>query len=87
MNRLILILPILICQMSFGQVFDVDTLFQSGPIDKRINLVVLSDGYQAGELDQFIEDSDSFIVALFAEPPYQEYRDYFNVFAIKSSFQ
>lgn len=66
-----------------AQVFDVETLLTSGATEKRINLVILSDGYQENELDKFITDANSFTTAFFKETPYKEYKNYFNVFAIK----
>jgi hypothetical protein len=66
-----------------AQTFDVENITQSGSNDSRINVVILSDGYQSNELNQFITDATNFSNALFAETPYKEYKDYFNVHAIK----
>lgn len=66
-----------------AQVFDVETIKLSGDNDKRINLVILSEGYQTNELDQFIIDATSFSNKMFNESPFKEYADYFNVYAIK----
>ncbi|MBC3759450.1 T9SS type A sorting domain-containing protein [Hyunsoonleella sp. SJ7] len=66
-----------------AQVFDVETLKFSGPKDKRINLVILSEGYQTSELNQFITDAARVSNDMFMESPFSEYADYFNVFAIK----
>ncbi len=66
-----------------AQVFDVDTLFWTGPAENRINLVILGDGYQESELEQFSQDANNFATALFLESPYEEYRSYFNVISIK----
>ncbi len=83
MKQRIAICLVLLCQLSHAQVFDVDTLWYTGPDDKRINLVILGDGYQSAELTQFITDANNFTNKLFLETPYKEYRNYFNVFAIK----
>ena len=80
--KLTLIL-ILFAQISNAQIFDVDTLQYSGDLDKRINLVILSDGYQATEFSKFEADASDFNNKLFLEPPFAEYQDYFNVFIIK----
>ena len=66
-----------------GQIFEVDTIQYSGDVEKRINLVILSDGYQKHELPKFVVDAGKFTKALFSESPYAEYQNYFNVFVIK----
>ena len=66
-----------------AQVFDVETIKLSGDNDKRINLVVLSEGYQNGELSKFITDATGFSNAMFTQSPFKEYANYFNVYAIK----
>ena len=66
-----------------AQIFDLDTIHFSGNSDKRINLVILSEGYQEAELSQFITDATNFSNAMFSQSPFLEYADYFNVFAIK----
>ena len=77
----------LICFLSSfkiaAQIFDVQTLKLSGDIDKRINLVILSEGYQTGELSQYITDATSFMNAMFSQSPFLEYANYFNVYAIE----
>ncbi len=66
-----------------AQVFDVETIKYTGDNDKRINLVILSEGYQSTEFDQFIIDATNFSNDIFSQSPYQEYSAYFNVYAIK----
>lgn len=68
---------------STAQVFDVETIKYEGDDNKRINLVILGDGYQTSELDQFVTDATSFSTELFSQSPFLEYSDYFNVYAIK----
>lgn len=75
---------ILFSQFSFCQKFDVDTLLWSGSPNNRINLVILGDGYQEGELLQFKVDATSFSDSLFSQTPYKEYKNYFNVFTIST---
>ena len=83
MKRILFLSFIILCHFSYSQVFDVETILQSGSNDSRINLVILSDGYQSTELNQFITDATNFSKALFEETPYKEYKNYFNVHAIK----
>lgn len=66
-----------------AQTYQVDTLWKSGPINDRINLVMLSDGYRSSELNTFINDATAMMNSLFAASPFTEYKNYFNVFAIK----
>ncbi|MEC3906890.1 M64 family metallopeptidase [Tamlana sp. 2201CG12-4] len=68
---------------SYSQTFDIETIKYSGNNDKRINLVFLSDGYQSGELDQFITEASNFTTTMFNTSPFKEYKHYFNVYAIK----
>ena len=70
-------------QFAFTQVFDVQTIKSSGDDDKRINLVIMGDGYTAGELTQFEADATAFMNAMFVQTPYAEYENYFNVYIIK----
>lgn len=74
----------ILCTYSLpAQVFEVDTIKKSGNNDKRINLVILSEGYQSQELNQFIADAKRFSSVMFKQSPFKEYSNYFNVFAIK----
>lgn len=66
-----------------SQTFDIEMLKLSGDTDKRINLVILSEGYLTGELAQFITDANNFMNAMFSQSPFLEYADYFNVYAVK----
>lgn len=66
-----------------AQIFNVESIKFSGDTDKRINLVILSDGYQMAELDDFILDATNFTNDLFSQSPFLEYANYFNVYAIK----
>lgn len=66
-----------------AQVFDVDTILYNGPIDKRINLVILSEGYTNEQLPNFIQDGKAVRDYMFSIAPYKEYKNYFNVFIIK----
>lgn len=64
-------------------VLGVDTIWKGGNIDKRINLVFLGDGYTASEQAQFITDVTDVTTYMFNEPPFSNYKNYFNVIAIK----
>ncbi|WP_452221891.1 M64 family metallopeptidase [Lacinutrix salivirga] len=66
-----------------AQTFPVETIKDNGNSDNRINIVILGDGYQNSELDQFITDATSFSNSLFSQSPFLEYESYFNVYAIR----
>lgn len=66
-----------------AQHFDVDTLNYHGSADRLINLVIMGDGYTALEQKKFLTDADQFIDYLFGQIPFQNYKNYFNIYAIK----
>ncbi|MCB4799208.1 T9SS type A sorting domain-containing protein [Neotamlana laminarinivorans] len=66
-----------------AQVFDVETIKYSSDDNNRINLVILSEGYQESELANFISDAEKFTSTMFAEAPFSNYTNYFNVYAVK----
>lgn len=66
-----------------AQVFETETIKNTGDNDKRINLVILSEGYQASELAKFKTDATNFVNAMFNQSPFKEYTSYFNVHIIK----
>jgi len=80
---IILSLPIILAQCIYAQVFPLDTVVYSGPVEKRINFVFLSDGYQENELDKFISDVRGVASYFFNQAPLMQYKNYFNVFAIE----
>ncbi len=61
----------------------IQTILTNGPISNRLNIVVLSEGYTSSQLAQFSADASNAVNVLLSHLPYQEYRNYFNAFAIK----
>jgi len=47
-----------------------------------MNVVVFSEGYTTNQLAQFLADATNAVHALLANPPYCEYRAYFNAYSI-----
>ncbi|MBQ0788343.1 MAG: T9SS type A sorting domain-containing protein [Oceanihabitans sp.] len=80
---LLLLLLIFNFSLVLSQTFDVVTIKNSGVDDKRINLVILSEGYQTSEFPQFEIDATNFMDDLFSEEPFASYENYFNVHIIK----
>ncbi len=66
-----------------AQVMGKDTLIYHCPTHHCLNVVLLGDGYTAGEMEKFLEDAADVIDHLFDEVPYANYRQYFNVFAVR----
>lgn len=60
----------------------VGALFESGPRDNRINLVVLSEGYTASELGAFPAQAQKLVDHLFSEDPFLAYKNLFNAYSI-----
>lgn len=71
--------------LNFGnaQAFQVDTLQYKGDINKCINVVIMGDGYTIDEQDKFFADATNLSNYLFAQSPWSNYVNYFNVFAIR----
>ena len=55
----------------------------TGPPQERLNLVVLSEGYQAAELEDFRADLDRNHAVQWSVEPFRSYRHYFNVYALE----
>lgn len=55
----------------------------TGPPGERLNLVILGDGYTAGEMDTFRADVDRNQNVMWSVEPFRSYRDYFNVYALE----
>ena len=68
----------------FSQKFDVDTLVYNGNSNQYINLVILGDGYTNAEMTKFSTDATKFKDYFFQKAPYSNYKNYFNVFIIKT---
>lgn len=68
---------------AIAQPFPIDTIQWSGPVEKRINLVFLSDAYQFSELDQFVLDAEKVSAHFFRQTPFKQYQSYFNILAIR----
>lgn len=80
---LLLFLFLYVSNVVLAQTFETVLLRDNGPSAKRINLVVLGDGYDIDEQDTFITDATQLTNYLFTKPPFSHYSDYFNVYAIK----
>lgn len=57
-------------------------LFENGPRDARVNVVVVAEGYREGDLDAFRAAAADLVEAVFAVAPYRRYRAFFNAYAV-----
>lgn len=55
-----------------GTVLGLTKIFDSGPPTTRWNLVIVSDGYRAGQMGQFATDAQAVADRLLAEPPFDQ---------------
>ena len=58
------------------------TIFENGPPESKVDLLILGDGYTAGQLPAFHEDARRLTEVLFSTPPFRERRKDFNVRAL-----
>ena len=59
-------------------VVSVKTIKKSGEIDKRIDVVIFSDGFRRDEMRAFSQDAARAAIQLLRAYPYSEYKDFFN---------
>ena len=55
------------------------TLFESGPAAQKVDILLISEGYTAGELPKFHADAKRLVDALFAVEPFRSRKSDFNV--------
>lgn len=70
-------------QMCLSQVFETVPIIENGPRDKRINMVVLGDGFTTAQQGNFIADATTLVNYIFNKSPFNQYKNYFNVYAVK----
>jgi hypothetical protein len=53
----------------------------NGPSSNRVDLLILGDGYTAADINngKYANDVETFLQGMFAQDPYHEYQNYFNV--------
>jgi hypothetical protein len=60
----------------------LEEVARSGPADNRIDLVITGDGYTTNEAEDFRQDADALLAALFFEPPWSAYAGLFNLYLV-----
>ena len=57
-------------------------IFESGPPERKVDLLVLADGYTAQEESKFVGDATRLVGVLFDTEPYRSHKSDFNVHAL-----
>ena len=72
-----------ICQGQYTTNGTLYTIQATGPVSNRLNIVIFSEGYTTSDLaGHFLSDATNTMNNLFIWDPYQEYKNYCNVYAI-----
>jgi IgA Peptidase M64/Calx-beta domain/Domain of unknown function (DUF4214) len=56
-----------------------ETIVNSGNSQNRLDIAIVGDGYTAGEQDKYKADVQNVVQGFFAEQPFLDYKNYFNV--------
>lgn len=64
---------------------EYEVLHAAADTARCIHIAFLAEGYTAGEMDKFVADAKTATEALFAHEPFAEYKDRFNIIAVKSA--
>ena len=73
----------IMCWQAAAQVFAVEPIVYNGAIKNCVNLVILGDGFTSTEQDTFIKRARIMTNYYFNTSPWNQYKNYYNVFAIK----
>jgi hypothetical protein len=60
----------------------ISQILYNGPTNKRINIVLLAEGYLASQTNKFSTDATMVLNSILNTPPFNAYRRYFNGFKI-----
>ncbi|MFN8283960.1 MAG: M64 family metallopeptidase [Chitinophagales bacterium] len=88
MNKTLLILTLFVVFVlnsftSNAQVIKVDTLIYNGSPTNRINILIMGDGYKSTQMAKFRSDAMINANYLINTPPFDDYADFFNFFAVE----
>lgn len=80
----VLIFGICMSLAARAQQYEVDTLYKTGILDNRVNVVIFGDGFTEQEQPKFVEEARKFADFFLGYEPYIHYRNYFNFFAVRT---
>jgi len=83
MNKSVYIILFFLFTLISAENFPVTNILMNGNNEDRINIVFLGDGYTYEEMDDYIEDVFEVTDGLFLSPPYSNYKNHFNVYAVE----
>lgn len=63
--------------------YRVVPVMQNGPSEKKVDILILGDGYTKAEMDKFRRDAKHFTDVLFSASPFKERKSNFNVWTIE----
>lgn len=55
------------------------TILNNGPTSDKVDLVMISEGYTAAQMAKWATDAQTIMNAFFSEPPFSDYKRFFNV--------
>lgn len=70
-------------RISYSDVGDVHKLWGTGPDSNRVVWAILAEGYTSSEQNEFLEEAQTAIDELLQMPPYNDYCDYMNIYAVE----
>jgi IgA peptidase M64/peptidase M64-like protein len=62
--------------------FEVYNVMENGDVHKKVDIVIIGEGYSADEIDKFKEDADHFNTVMFNTEPFKRRKNAFNVRAV-----
>jgi len=62
----------------------IDIIAENGPVDKKVDLVILGDGYSKDEMEKFRKDATRLSGYLMNTEPFRSHRNEFNIRAIET---
>ena len=65
----------------------ITKIYDAGDPHKSVDLAFIAEGYTANEMDKFRDDVKMMADALFAESPFREYKEKFNIWAVEAVSQ
>jgi len=69
---------------ALGESSALITLLNNGPSENRVDFLFLGDGYLESEMDKYEADAAALLELFLLEPPYSDYRNYFNAHRINT---
>jgi hypothetical protein len=73
---------LLLPALATAQTGELIVIKETGPRDKRVNMVITGDGYTSADKEKFKSHLQTVVDAILKDAPLTDYADYFNVYAI-----